>query len=307
MESTLLSFLHLNSGFENINDMLIPVVWFEESALIPEESAKKFRTLFTERIRLINFTLVSLLLASLVLLIIDTRLIIASKYWRRFKVSSIMAQFAAADKFRSTSNSAQVITRGGSSDSSTGSTMLSASKKSHLIGRHEPKRSRSELSTGSCVVEQADGSSLDLLSNGPTALPPPPAAITTKKPRNRQVLPVGESNSELDRRQQQQQQHVGDRWSRILQGCAIEPVESEATDAVVVRANVQQVNDNRSVVSISHSNETDFAGGNGNNDATSTSVSRIPIGSANNNNNNNNAKQVRSGTDGKSIIDIGDT
>lgn len=87
----------MQSGFENINDMMIPVVWFEESALIPEESAKKFRTLYTDRIRIINITLVSLLLTSVVLLIVDARLIIASQYWRKFKVnhSSLMSHLTS--------------------------------------------------------------------------------------------------------------------------------------------------------------------------------------------------------------------
>lgn len=55
--------------------MLVPVVWFEESALIPEESARKFRSLFTERIRTINVVLMTLVLASLGLLAIDARLL----------------------------------------------------------------------------------------------------------------------------------------------------------------------------------------------------------------------------------------
>lgn len=63
-------------GFENINDMLIPLVWFEESAMIPEESAQKFRSLYTDRIRLVNLVLTTLFLASIGLLAIDARLIL---------------------------------------------------------------------------------------------------------------------------------------------------------------------------------------------------------------------------------------
>lgn len=59
--------------------MLIPVVWFEESALIPEESARKFRSLYTDRVRLINLVLTSLFLVSLGLLAVDARLL-ASHY-----------------------------------------------------------------------------------------------------------------------------------------------------------------------------------------------------------------------------------
>lgn len=66
-----------NSGFENINDMLVPLVWFEESAMIPEESAQKFRSLYTDRIRLVNLVLTTLFLASIGLLAIDARLILA--------------------------------------------------------------------------------------------------------------------------------------------------------------------------------------------------------------------------------------
>lgn len=65
--------------------MLVPIVWFEESAQIPEEAARKFKSMYTDRIRLINLTLLSLFLASLVLLAIDLRLMINTHYWRRFK------------------------------------------------------------------------------------------------------------------------------------------------------------------------------------------------------------------------------
>lgn len=66
-------------GFENINDLLIPLVWFEESALIPEESARKFRSLYTDRVRLINIVLSTLFLAALGLLAINVRLMASNK------------------------------------------------------------------------------------------------------------------------------------------------------------------------------------------------------------------------------------
>lgn len=56
--------------------MLVPLVWFEESALIPEESARKFKSLYTDRIRMVNIILTTLFLAALALLAIDTRLLI---------------------------------------------------------------------------------------------------------------------------------------------------------------------------------------------------------------------------------------
>lgn len=67
------------SGFENINDMLVPVIWFEESAQIPEESAQKFRSLYTDKIRLVNIVLSSLFIAALGLLAIDLRLFMAGR------------------------------------------------------------------------------------------------------------------------------------------------------------------------------------------------------------------------------------
>lgn len=60
-------------------------MWFEESAMIPEESARKFRSLYTDRIRIINIVLSSLFVAALGLLAIDARLL-ASQY-QRFKVT----------------------------------------------------------------------------------------------------------------------------------------------------------------------------------------------------------------------------
>lgn len=71
--------------------MLVPIVWFEESAQIPEEAAQKFRSLYTDRIRLINWTLMSVFLASLVLLAIDLRLMISTRSWRQFKFASVLA------------------------------------------------------------------------------------------------------------------------------------------------------------------------------------------------------------------------
>lgn len=61
-------------GFENINDMLVPVLWLEESAMIPEEAALKFRSMYTERVRKINLALLSLFAAAILLLLLDWRL-----------------------------------------------------------------------------------------------------------------------------------------------------------------------------------------------------------------------------------------
>ena len=69
--------------------MLVPIVWFEESALIPEESAQKFRSLYIDRVRLLNWSLVSLLIASILLLLIDARLLITTRYWRQFKLIQV--------------------------------------------------------------------------------------------------------------------------------------------------------------------------------------------------------------------------
>lgn len=65
--------------------MLVPVVWFEESAMIPEEAARKFKTLYTDRIRMVNIVLTSLFLAALGLLAIDMRLLVGH-YWRCFNI-----------------------------------------------------------------------------------------------------------------------------------------------------------------------------------------------------------------------------
>lgn len=77
--------------------MLVPVVWFEESAMIPEESAKKFRSLYTDRIRLVNIVLLSLFLAALGLLAIDIRLIAAhyANCYRRFKMTDCKEKFSS--------------------------------------------------------------------------------------------------------------------------------------------------------------------------------------------------------------------
>jgi len=75
--------------------MLVPVVWFEESALIPEESARKFKSLYTDRIRLINIVLTSLFLAALGLLALDLRLL-AGKHSLCFKLKISCTKAAAA-------------------------------------------------------------------------------------------------------------------------------------------------------------------------------------------------------------------
>lgn len=66
--------------------MLVPIVWFEESAQIPEEAAQKFRSMYVDKIRLINMILFSLLTASIALLAVDAKLLIATRRWREFKL-----------------------------------------------------------------------------------------------------------------------------------------------------------------------------------------------------------------------------
>jgi len=67
--------------------MLLPIVWFEESAQIPEEAARKFKSLYTDRVRLINLVLMSIFLASVALLAVDLRLMLGTRYWRRLKLA----------------------------------------------------------------------------------------------------------------------------------------------------------------------------------------------------------------------------
>ncbi|KAG9509290.1 Lysosome membrane protein 2 [Fragariocoptes setiger] len=62
-------------GFENIADMLVPVIWIEESARITEESANKFRSMYTDRVRTANWVLAIALVSAFVLMVIDIRLI----------------------------------------------------------------------------------------------------------------------------------------------------------------------------------------------------------------------------------------
>lgn len=95
--------------------MLVPLVWFEESALIPEETAKKFKSLYTDRIRLFNIVLTSLFLAALGLIAVDLRLIAshyANAYSRHFKIS------ACKDKFIPKGGEGKSIANSSSSDSS---------------------------------------------------------------------------------------------------------------------------------------------------------------------------------------------
>lgn len=95
--STTTKQLNNKSGFENIRDMLVPIIWFEESAMIPEESAQKFRSLYVDRVRFINWTLLSLLAASILLLIVDARLLVSTHYWRRFKLITTASTAATSD------------------------------------------------------------------------------------------------------------------------------------------------------------------------------------------------------------------
>lgn len=55
--------------------------------MIPDETARKFKSLYTDRIRLVNLALLSLLVASIALLAIDARLLLSTHYWRRFQLN----------------------------------------------------------------------------------------------------------------------------------------------------------------------------------------------------------------------------
>lgn len=92
----ILTVSHSHRGFENVNDMLVPVIWFEESAMIPEESAKKFKSLYTDRIRLVNIILSSLFVAAVGLLAIDARLLASQNSY--FKVTSASVQAQSSGK-----------------------------------------------------------------------------------------------------------------------------------------------------------------------------------------------------------------
>lgn len=83
--------------------MLIPLVWFEESALIPEESARKFKSLYTDRIRMVNIVLTTLFLAALALLAIDMRLLV-NHYTSCFNMK-ISCKIASSSSSTSTSTS----------------------------------------------------------------------------------------------------------------------------------------------------------------------------------------------------------
>lgn len=73
----------ITSGFENINDMLVPLVWFEESAQITEETAEKFRSNYTDRVRRMNNILLTLLLGSMILFGINLHLLASNRFGRK--------------------------------------------------------------------------------------------------------------------------------------------------------------------------------------------------------------------------------
>lgn len=73
--------MHLfNRGFENISDMLVPLVWFEESAQVNEETADKFKSKYRDPIRRVNTLLFSLLVSSILLFAINLHLLVSNKF-----------------------------------------------------------------------------------------------------------------------------------------------------------------------------------------------------------------------------------
>lgn len=72
--------LYLDRGFENINDMLVPLVWFEESAMLTEETADKFKSKYRDPIRRVNTILFSLLIGSILLFAVNLRLLAANNF-----------------------------------------------------------------------------------------------------------------------------------------------------------------------------------------------------------------------------------
>lgn len=61
--------------------MLVPVVWFEESAMIPEETAKMFKSIYTDKIRLIRTVIGSLFFIALG---VSITALVASHYFANF-------------------------------------------------------------------------------------------------------------------------------------------------------------------------------------------------------------------------------
>lgn len=123
--------------------MLVPLVWFEESALIPEESARKFKSLYTDRIRMVNIILTTLFLAALALLAIDTRLLI-NYYTTCFnmKISCKINSASAASSSSSFSSSALHDSKTTSSHlSSTSNTIRTDNHQCPLTGKIKIKSS----------------------------------------------------------------------------------------------------------------------------------------------------------------------
>lgn len=117
--------------------MLVPVVWFEESAMIPEEAARKFKSLYTDRIRMINIALTSLFLAALGLLAVDTRLLI-NQYWRCFNIKmnckgsgalSTKSTGASSDHLKETLSSSSAASQRTDSNS----LIMSSGKRVHRV------------------------------------------------------------------------------------------------------------------------------------------------------------------------------
>lgn len=62
--------------------MLVPLVWFEESAMINEETADKFRSSYTDRVRRMNTILLTLLAGSAILFAINLHLLAVAGFGR---------------------------------------------------------------------------------------------------------------------------------------------------------------------------------------------------------------------------------
>lgn len=121
--------------------MLVPVVWFEESALIPEESAKMFRSIYTDKIRLIRTVIGSLFFIALCVSIAS---IMASQYftncYNSFKIKSSTSSKTSTETIISSSKTGETNTGGSSLTSSSnksGQSILTANDDSSCLIRQK--------------------------------------------------------------------------------------------------------------------------------------------------------------------------
>lgn len=156
------------SGFENINDMLVPLIWIEESAVIPEESAQKFRSLYTDRIRLVNLVLTTLFLASIGLLAIDARLILAL-----YKNSQLKWRLAAANTNADDDDASKPIEENSKSFLKNSATLNSAKRLAdssrRILVKVPFEQSRGDERTSEITQMQTNGSGEPLLISNKTA------------------------------------------------------------------------------------------------------------------------------------------